>query len=190
MWASKGKEKPRNMKKSILLLKRSTPLKKIIQLIIGLAFILLILPPQSCTQETQQIAPIHLKMPGQAKQKLKSEAQFISIAYSDLTGKTIEAGELETLVALYQSVGDKGLVGGMILKRLFKNPKVDFPADSQMRQNPENFVLECYQRFYNRQPDALETWYLDSLIRHDENRDLSPEKIWFEMMTSEEYRNF
>ena len=45
---------------------------------------------------------------------------------------------------------------------------------------------DAYLRFFNRQPNEFEAWKVKDMI--DKNTDITPQMIYYSMMTSEEYR--
>jgi hypothetical protein len=62
------------------------------------------------------------------------------------------------------------------------------PSNTVMRANVELFITETYNRFYNRNPNEFELWYMKDLI--DSNSDITPELVYYSMMTSNEYRYY
>jgi hypothetical protein len=64
----------------------------------------------SCKKETiytYGVDDTGVGLPGVEKPNLKSDLEFISIAYSDLFGNTIPSDELEDMALCYVSLGDK-----------------------------------------------------------------------------------
>jgi hypothetical protein len=147
----------------------------------------------ACTKEKQQInkyvlgeIPAEGYFPG--KSNLKTDLQFISIAYSDLFGEQISGTRLNRLMDGYNSLGDKQIIIDRILRNLLKDPAVVIPASEEMRGNISNFTRETYRRFLVRQPNESELALMTKLIQ--ENPDLTPADIYYAFMTSEEYKYY
>ncbi len=144
----------------------------------------------SCRKEIRnvyEIDPVHVGQRG-SKTHLKSDLQFVSIAYSDLFGRQISTQELNTLIAGYNSVGDKGLVIDLIVRNLLQKPGIVKETASEMQSDPEAFVKKTFERFFIRKPSEMETWFFSDLIR--ENSDLNPEDFYYALMSTEEYRYY
>lgn len=146
-----------------------------------------------CTQEKQQINRYVLgevAAPGYfpGKSNLKTDLQFISIAFNDLYGEPISGIRLTRLMDGYNSLGDKQIIIDRILRNLLKDPAVIIPTAAEMRSNTGLFVQETYKRFLVRQPNESELWYLKKLL--DENPDITPEDVYYAFMTSEEYKYY
>lgn len=122
------------------------------------------------------------------KKSLKTETEFISIAYSDLFGTGITYDVLEKLQGPYISFGDKGLVVDLIIRNFLASPAAKIPADNEMRADLPKFVAETYLKFFNREPDEFEQWKLEQIIRNDNN--ITAEIVYYAMMTSDEYRYY
>lgn len=147
----------------------------------------------SCTKEKQQVNRYVLgdvAAPGYfpGKNNIKSDLQFISIAFTDLYGVQISNAKLSALTDGYNSLGDKQIIIDRILRNLLKDPEIQKPDMATMRGNIPVFVRDCYRRFLVREPNENELWYLRKLI--EENQELSPEDIFYSFMTSEEYKYY
>ncbi|MFT6210385.1 MAG: hypothetical protein ACJATE_001001, partial [Bacteroidia bacterium] len=68
------------------------------------------------------------------------------------------------------------------------SPSVIIPSDSEMRENVDQFLMNTYQKLFNRLPNEFELWHMKSLI--NENSDITPELIYYAIMTSNEYRYY
>ena len=147
----------------------------------------------SCTKEKQQVNRYVLgdvAAPGYfpGKNNIKSDLQFISIAYTDLYGVQIPNTQLSALTEGYNSLGDKQIIIDRILRNLLKDPSIQKPDMETMRGDIPLFVRDCYRRFLVREPNESELWYLKKLI--EEHETLLPEDIFYAFMTSEEYKYY
>jgi len=123
------------------------------------------------------------------KNRLKTDIEFVSIAYNDLFGSTIPQNELEEIITSYQSFGDKSLVIELIIKKFILDESSDIPLLLRIsRESIENFVIEAYEKLYNRSPNAFEKWHMTELIMQHQNIDA--EMIYYSIMTSNEYRYY
>lgn len=135
-----------------------------------------------------QVEDVPITQEGVEKPNIKTTIEFISIAYSDLFGETLDNDQLNDLSTSYTSFGDKKLIEDMIIKNFLNEPEVNIPLPSVMRSDVEGFVSETYRKFYNRDPNEFELWHMKQEI--DEDLALTPEMIYYAVMTSNEYRNF
>jgi hypothetical protein len=131
---------------------------------------------------------VNIGRPDAPKQYVKSQTEFISIAYTDLFGSNISQQELLDMGKAYDSFGDLKLIEDMIIRNFLNRPGVDIPTDAAMRADIGAFVSASYQKFYNRHPNEFEIWYMTELIQDDAA--LSPEIFYYAMMTSNEYRYY
>ena len=145
----------------------------------------------SCEKEKSyvyQVKDVHVKQPGSEKPNQKSTQEFISIAYSDLFGTTITQTELVKLNTAYSAFGDKKIIEDMIIKNFLNNIVVSIPSKATMQADVNSFVINCYKKFYNRLPNAFEKWYVTNLINSDAT--ITPELVYYSMMTANEYRYY
>jgi len=147
----------------------------------------------ACTKEKHQVnryvlgeVPAIGYFPG--KSSLKTDLQFISIAYSDLFATQIPPTRLNALTDGYNSLGDKQIIIDRILKNLLNDAGVQKPDMQSMRENIPVFIRDCYRRFLVREPNETEMWYLKKII--EENETLTPEDIFYAFMRSEEYKYY
>jgi len=123
------------------------------------------------------------------KNRLKTDIEFVSIAYNDLFGSNIPQNELEEIITSYQSFGDKSLVIELIIKKFILDESSDIPLLLRIsRESIENFVVQAYEKLYNRSPNTFEKWHMTELIMQHQNIDA--EMIYFSIMTSNEYRYY
>ncbi len=162
---------------------------KHIALLFLVAFILL--PFAGCKKEKDiiyEVNDVDINQPNANKDYVKSLTEFISIAYADLFGQNISQTQLQGLAVPYSGFGDLKLIEDMIIKNFLNNPSVVMPTDEVMRTNVDQFLLDTYQKFFNRYPNEFEIWYLKGLI--NDNSDITPELVYYSVMTSNEYRYY
>lgn len=123
------------------------------------------------------------------KNRLKTDIEFVSIAYNDLYGSNIPHNELEEIITSYKSFGDKSLVIELIIKKFIVDESSDIPNLLRIsRGSIETFVEETYEKLYNRTPNAFEKWHMTELIMN--NTAIDAEMVYFSMMTANEYRYY
>jgi hypothetical protein len=154
-------------------------------------FIFFFLLFAGCNKEKHYIYQVQeqqLYQSSSQKQTQKTTMQFISIAYSHVFGTTITNTQLNQLDIAYQSFGDKHIVEDMIVKNFLNQPTAAVPSNTDMRADISAFVQSTYLRFYNRKPTEFEAWKLKDLI--EKNTDITPQMVFYSMMTAEEYRYY
>ena len=120
-----------------------------------------------------------------AKNKLKSQEQYVSILYTNLFQQALSGNQLVQIIDCLESIGDKELGREVLISNFMNRPEVVLPADSFMRAQPEQFMLDTYERFYVRRPsEAEKTWFLNFISTHPQ---LSTELIYFSFALSNEY---
>lgn len=123
------------------------------------------------------------------KNRLKTDIEFVSIAYADIFGSSISSNDLENIVTTYKSFGDKSLVIEMIIRKFINDGGGSIQAiNRSSNENIELFVSETYKKLYNREPDAYEKWYLSDLIANES--DIDAEVVYYSLMTANEYRYY
>ena len=145
----------------------------------------------SCTKEKDiiyDVNDVNVDKPDANKDYVKSLTEFISIAFTDLFGQNINQAQLQTLAVPYSGFGDLKLIEDMIIKNFLNNPVANVPSDAEMRENVDQFLLDTYQKFFNRYPNEFELWHMRNLINENEN--ITPELIYYAIMTSNEYRYY
>jgi hypothetical protein len=119
------------------------------------------------------------------KNKQKTPLQFISILYADLFNLRISNIELNDLVQVELSIGDKNVFKELIFKHYINSSGVTLPTATAMHADPSTFATNIYLRFFQRNPTGYEKYYLENLINTDAS--LSPEIIYTAFVLSEEY---
>ncbi|MEL6676909.1 MAG: hypothetical protein AAFR61_32175 [Bacteroidota bacterium] len=145
-----------------------------------------------CQQEQDiylyEVNPVDVTQDGANKQNLKSDLEFLSLAFSDLFGQTVPNSVLNMMVTAYNSLGDKTLVADILIRNMLNSPQAQVPGASEMRNNPQAFITATFNKFYIRDPQEYEIWFLTDLIENDQQ--ITPEIIWYAVLTSDEYRYF
>lgn len=119
------------------------------------------------------------------KGTLKSDAQYLSILYSNLFQRAISADELFSLNDLIESCGDKESIREIILSSWMNAPDKIIPTDQEMRADVDQFIVDTYMRFYVRLPSQAEKAWFRNFINSDPN--VSPELVFLSFALSNEY---
>lgn len=125
---------------------------------------------------------------GVSKPNPKSTVEFISIAYSDLFGNTIDLNTLNELGTAYEAFGDKKLIEDLIIRNMLNAQQALIPSQASMSANVPAFIVSTYKKFYNREPNEFELWQFTNLINTDTS--ITPELVYYAFMTSNEYRYY
>ena len=145
----------------------------------------------SCQNESLvifDVEDVEIRQEGIDKPNVKTDIEFISIAYSDLFDRAISKDELVALRQTYASFGDIKLIEDLIIRNFLNGNQVNLPSSAEMRNDIEAFVGQTYRKFLNRNPNEFELWFLVNEIQG--NQTITPELIYYSIMTSNEYRNF
>ena len=146
----------------------------------------------SCKKEKNviyQLNDVTIEQNSANKDHLKSTAEFISIAYSDIFGTVISTNKLADLTTIYKAFGDKKLIEQMVIKNFLNEPTIQIPQiDRSSMSTINNFVTDAYKKLYNRNPDEYELWFVTDMITKDNN--LTAELVYYSLMTSNEYRYY
>ena len=116
----------------------------------------------------------------------KTMVEFISIAYADVFGFTINQNDLGLLSLLYLAFGDKVLIEDVLVKNMLNSSEANLPSDAEMRSNIGLYVKNTYLKLYNREPNELESFTLMKKI--SDNAEMTSAMVYYAMMTSNEYR--
>ncbi len=131
---------------------------------------------------------VEVKQEGAVKPSVKSTTEFISIAYADIYGTTISGNQLTELSVLYSAFGDKKLMENMIIKNFLNAPGIAIPTKVQMNSDIDTFLKNTYTKFLNRSPNEFELYGTKNLVLADTS--ITPELIYYGMLTSNEYRHY
>ena len=149
--------------------------------------ILLFFLTTACRKDTiYEVDPFTVQQPDVSKPSMKTDQEFISIAYKDLFNAEIATNDLNTLMTAYAAVGDKSVVIDRIIRNFLERSGANIPTSPQMRADIPAFVEGTYKRFYGRKPNEMEAWYLTNLIQQDTA--LAPQTVYYSFLTSDEYR--
>ncbi|MBL4587447.1 MAG: hypothetical protein JKX84_10390 [Flavobacteriales bacterium] len=163
-------------------------LKHIVPTLLAIAFII---PQAGCKKDSDiiyEVNDVNVNQPNADKNNVKSLTEFISIAHTDLFGSIISQTQLQTLAVPYSAFGDLKLIEDMIIKNFLNDQSVNIPTDTEMRANVDQFLLDAYGKFYNRLPNEFELWHMKNLI--SDNSEITPELVYYSLMTSNEYRYY
>ncbi len=120
-----------------------------------------------------------------AKNKVKSQEQYVSILYTNLFQQALSGNKLVEIIDCLESIGDKELGREVLISNFMNNPSVSLPTDSTMRSNPDKFIRDTYERFFVRIPSEAEiTWFRNFIEAHPQ---LSAEMVYFSFALSNEY---
>lgn len=158
---------------------------------ISLLFFLIIPFFMSCKKEklyVYELNDVAIKQEGAVKPSVKTTTEFISIAYADIYGTTIPENELTQLSLLYAAFGDKKLMENLIVKNFLNAPGITIPTKATMRANVDDFLKTTYSKFLNRTPNEFELYGTRNLVLLDTS--ITPELIYYGMLTSNEYRHY
>lgn len=156
---------------------------------ITLGLVLLFL--SNCTKDVKQVyqvQEVHIEQPGADKQSVKSSTEYISIAYSDIFGKAISNSLLQQLTKSYISFGDVSVVEDLIIRNFLNDEAAKIPSNSEMRSDIPKFIQNTFKQLYSRDANEQEIWYFNKLITEDTS--VTPDVVYYALLTSNEYRQF
>jgi hypothetical protein len=136
-------------------------------------------------ENTYDVNNVNLLPPSAGKTKQKSNEQYVSILYANLFQQALSANRLFDITQCIESIGDKDIAREVIISNFMNKPDVLIPADSVMQNNPEQFVIDTYNRFLVRNPTVAEkTWFVNFI---NANPNVTPELVYFSFALSNEY---
>lgn len=153
---------------------------------LGLVSVLL---TAACTKEKDmiyEVNPVQVTSGNSVKNHVKNTSEFVSIAHADLFGTPVSQSELVKLNTVYTAFGDKKIVEDIIVKNYLNDPAVNIPSTPAVNGDTAKFITNTYKKFYNREPDVFEAYYMKEQVRL--NASLDPLVIYYVFMTSDEYR--
>lgn len=155
------------------------------------AFCLLVLLA-ACSDEPEvkyEVNRVEVYQSANDKTRLKTESEFISISYADLYGKSIPYDLFEDMGVNLSAFGDKTLIQDLMIRNFLNDStELQVPTEQEMRGDVDLFIEETYLRFLSRYPTELENWKLKKIITEDP--DITPEVVYYGVMTSLEYRHY
>lgn len=119
------------------------------------------------------------------KNKAKTDRQYISILYANLFQEALPINQQVATQNVIQSVGDRALVYEIILSNYMNKSGVILPPVSEMKDNPEQFIIDTYKRFYLRIPSELEKSFFVNFFANNPN--VTPELVYTAFAASDEY---
>jgi len=122
------------------------------------------------------------------KVSLKSDLQFMTMAYRDLYGVDVPPDALDLMRVAYISFGDKALVIDEIVQALLLSSDLTLISNQDLRADIASFVQSSYATFLLREPSAFEQVYWVNQIQ--DKTDLTVRDIYYVFMTCEEYRYY
>lgn len=159
---------------------------------LNIVLILSVLVLFSCKKEGKeyvyQVDKVNVSQAGAEKPNVKTSTEYISIAYSDVFGSNIPTNRLDDLKQIYIAFGDVGVTEDLIIRNFIADPAANIPSIVEMNANPSQFVINAYKKVFNREPSEYELWFMTDYISKDAS--VTPEVIYYALMTSNEYRQF
>ena len=143
----------------------------------------------SCKKDLSYgVDAINTMPPNANKTKLKTNAQYISILYTNLFQKALSANEMIEITHCIEGFGDKETIHEVIVSNFMNKPDVIVPSDSIMRADVGNFLKEAYIRFYVRGITEAEKEYLTNII--EVNPTFTTEMLYTAFALSDEYQYY
>ena len=150
-------------------------------------FILLITSLNACQKELYEVYEVNSieVLPVNAqKNKAKTDAQYISILYTNYFQTPIGPNKLLQALDAIRSIGDKQIAYDIIVSK-YLNATPVIPSKQEMDADPEGFIRATYLRFLTRQPTEAElAWMLNYLAS---NPTLTPDLVYLAFSTSNEH---
>ena len=151
-------------------------------------YVMMLICIMSGCHDKRDIGEITLARDRINKKQYKTHEQFIQIAYIDLFNRTIEPQRLSNAKHIFDSQGDDDLSYKLFVRQLIDEAGPKIPSDSILKKDPEKFVIQSYLRFFGRYPGGYEKKILIDDINNDKS--VTGGKIYYILMTTEEYRMF
>ncbi|MEL6135606.1 MAG: hypothetical protein AAFR59_19780, partial [Bacteroidota bacterium] len=129
-------------------------------------FLILAIVGFACTNQelekvyVYEVNEVEVNQTGISKDNLKSDLEFLSLAYADLFGNTITEDQLNAMTIGYNALGDRTLIADIIVRNMLNDPEADVPTSQNMRADIDQFIADTYLKFYVREPGAYERWQL------------------------------
>lgn len=122
------------------------------------------------------------------KTKRKSDAEYISILYTNLYQIPISPNQLYKTQNVIYSIGDRNVANEMILSNYFNTGTLKIPKDAEMRADIEGFIITAYKRFFLRFPSEGEKTYFVNYITSNTN--VTVEMVYTAFSVSDEYQYY
>jgi hypothetical protein len=133
--------------------------------------------------EDLEITPVNA-----GKDKAKSDAQYISVLYTNMFQAAIGPNQMLQAQNAIESIGDKQVAYDILVSKYMNDPDVKLPTNASMREDPETFVRNTYKRFLIRQPTEAELqWMINYIVSRPF---LTSELVYFSFATSNEHFHY
>ena len=134
--------------------------------------------------EVYEVNDIEVLPVNALKNKAKTDAQYISILYTNYFQTPIGPNKLLQALDAIRSIGDKQVAYDMIVSKYLNATQV-IPTKEEMDADQEGFIRATYLRFLTRQPTEAElAWMLNYL---QSNPNLTPDLVYLAFSTSNEH---
>lgn len=120
------------------------------------------------------------------KTKQKSDAEYISILYTNLYQTPISPNQLYKTQNILFSIGDRNVASELVLSNYFNTQTLKIPTDAEMRADIEAFIFNTYKRFYLRFPSEGEKTFFYNYI--SSNTNVTVEMVYTAFAASDEYQ--
>ncbi|MCC7298455.1 MAG: hypothetical protein IT244_08990 [Bacteroidia bacterium] len=158
------------------------------KIIIGFAAMLLW---QACSKEkkvTFGVVPEVVYEDKARKNKRKSDAEYISILYTNLYQVPISPNQLYRTQNTIFSIGDRNVASELVLSNYFNTQTLKIPTNTDMRSNIDSFVTNTYKRFFLRYPSEGEKTFFKNYITNNNN--VTVEMVYTAFASSDEYQYY
>lgn len=160
---------------------------------IGYIFLIIAVVFSACRKKevkenyVYNVKDVTVKKDGADKLSQKTTTEFISIAYSDAFGTTITSNKLINLSKAYDAFGDKKLMEDLIIRNFLSASGVQIPALSEMNADLDTFIKNAYNKLLVRDPNEFELYSVKKIIQDNA---MTPELVYYAILTSNEYRYY
>jgi len=122
------------------------------------------------------------------KTKKKSDAEYISILYTNLYQTPISPNQLYKTQNTIFSIGDRTVATELVLSNYFNTQTIKIPSNTEMRSNVDSFINNTYKRFYLRFPSEGEKAFFKNYI--ESNSNVTVEMVYTAFASSDEYQYY
>jgi hypothetical protein len=146
---------------------------------------------QSCQKEKEalfEINPVDLYSSAAEKDKEKTNAQYISILYTNLFQSAISSNQIFELDEAFRSIGDQEIAKEVLISNFFNNANVSLPTTEEMNADIDTFIIDTYKRFLLREPNEAEKLWIKNFIQSHPY--VTPEIVYFSFALSNEYKYY
>jgi hypothetical protein len=146
---------------------------------------------QSCKKEKEalfEINEVALYSSAADKDKEKTNAQYISILYTNLFQSAISSNQVFELDEAFRSIGDQEIAKEVLISNFFNNPTVALPSVDLMNADMDGFIIDTYKRFLLREPNEAEKLWVKNFIQSHPY--VTPEIVYFSFALCNEYKYY